>query len=98
LGLFLGKPLGITLFSMLGIVLGIARLPEGMNTTKLIGTGLLAGIGFTMSIFISNLAFVSNDELIQSSKVAVLIASVLSALLGWMILKAGMKKSDIQVH
>jgi NhaA family Na+:H+ antiporter len=57
--------------------------------------GLLAGIGFTMSIFISNLAFDSDAELIQSSKVAVLIASLLAALLGWIILKAGLRKSDI---
>jgi NhaA family Na+:H+ antiporter len=95
LGLFLGKPLGITGFSALGIVLGIAKLPEGMNAKKLIGLGLLAGIGFTMSIFISNLAFNDIDELIQSSKVAVLIASILSAVLGWIILKAGMRKSNM---
>ena len=79
IGLLLGKPLGITLFSMLGIVLGIARMPEGMNTNKLIGVGMLAGIGFTMSIFISNLAFSSNANLIQSSKIAVLFASILAA-------------------
>jgi len=89
LGLLLGKPLGIAGFSALGIAFGIARLPAGMNTTKLIGIGMLAGIGFTMSIFISNLAFDSNDELVQSSKVAVLIASVLAAFLGWIILKSG---------
>jgi NhaA family Na+:H+ antiporter len=95
-GLLLGKPLGITLFSTLGIVLGIARMPEGMNTNKLIGMGLLAGIGFTMSIFISNLAFYSDAALIQSSKVAVLIASILAAVLGWIILKADFRKSDIK--
>ncbi len=95
LGLLLGKPLGIALFSGLGILLGIARLPEGMNTRKLIGMGLLAGIGFTMSIFISNLAFNSNDELIQSSKIAVLIASVMSAIFGWIILKTSIRKSDL---
>ncbi len=97
LGLLLGKPLGIAGFSMLGVIFGIARLPEGMNTTKLIGIGLLAGIGFTMSIFISNLAFSSHDELIQSSKVAVLIASVLAAVLGWIILKTDLKTSDVSV-
>jgi NhaA family Na+:H+ antiporter len=95
LGLFLGKPLGITAFSLLGIFIGIAKLPEGMNISKLIGVGLLAGIGFTMSIFISNLAFISNDELIQSSKVAVLISSIMSAIFGWFILKSSMKKSDL---
>ena len=96
LGLLLGKPLGIAGFSALAILFGIARLPEGMNWTKLIGMGLLAGIGFTMSIFISNLAFNSNDDLIQSSKVAVLIASILAAVFGWIILKSGLRSSDFR--
>jgi Na+:H+ antiporter, NhaA family len=96
LGLLLGKPLGIAGFSALGILFGIAKLPEGMNAKKLIGMGLLAGIGFTMSIFISNLAFRSNDEWIQSSKVAVLIASVLAAIFGWIILKSDLGKSDLK--
>jgi Na+:H+ antiporter, NhaA family len=96
LGLLLGKPLGIAGFCALGILFGIAKLPEGMNAKKLIGMGLLAGIGFTMSIFISNLAFSSNDELIQSSKVAVLVASVLAAVVGWMILKSELGKSDLK--
>jgi Na+:H+ antiporter, NhaA family len=95
-GLLLGKPLGIAGFSLLGISLGIAKLPEGMNTAKLVGMGLLAGIGFTMSIFISNLAFSSAPDLIQSSKVAVLIASVLAAILGWIILKTDLRKTDLK--
>lgn len=95
LGLLLGKPLGIAGFTALGLSLGIAKLPEGMNGNKLVGMGLLAGIGFTMSIFISNLAFDFNDELIQSSKIAVLIASFLAAALGWLILKADFRKSNI---
>ncbi|MEJ0080647.1 MAG: Na+/H+ antiporter NhaA [Puia sp.] len=53
--------------------------------------GMLAGIGFTMSIFISNLAFDSNPDLILSSKVAVLLASLLAAIIGWVILKSGRK-------
>jgi Na+:H+ antiporter, NhaA family len=89
LGLILGKPAGIVGFTLLGIALGIAKLPEGINSRKLIGMGMLAGIGFTMSIFISNLAFDSNPELIQSSKVAVLATSLFAAILGWMILKMG---------
>ncbi|HCL84460.1 MAG TPA: Na+/H+ antiporter NhaA [Chitinophagaceae bacterium] len=95
-GLLLGKPLGIASFSALGIALGIARLPKGMNTTKLIGMGLLAGIGFTMSIFISNLAFSSDEKMVQSSKVAVLVASLTAALLGWILLNASLRKSDIR--
>jgi len=96
LGLLLGKPLGIAGFSLLGIACGFGRLPEGMNMAKLIGMGLLAGIGFTMSIFISNLAFDLNEELIQSSKVAVLIASVLAAVSGWLVLKADFRKKGIR--
>ena len=96
LGLLLGKPIGIAGFSALGVFLRIAKLPEGVNTTKLIGIGLLAGIGFTMSIFITNLAFSANDELIQSSKVAVfLIASIFAAILGWLVLKASIVKSEL---
>ena len=94
LGLLLGKPMGIVGFSLLGIAFGKAKLPEGMNITKLIGIGLLAGIGFTMSIFISNLAFTSNTALVESSKVAVLFASLIAAMLGWILLKAGSRKSE----
>lgn len=96
LGLLVGKPLGIVCFSLLGMGLGIARLPEGMNMTKLIGMGLLAGIGFTMSIFISNLAFSTNPDLVQSSKIAVLIASMMAAVLGWLVIKAGSKGDRIE--
>ncbi len=97
LGLLLGKPLGITLFSLLGITLGIARMPDGMNTNKLIGMGMLAGIGFTMSIFISNLAFSLSPELIQDSKTSVLIASCLAAVIGWIVLKSELRKTEIKV-
>jgi NhaA family Na+:H+ antiporter len=97
LGLLLGKPLGVAGFSALGIAFGVAKLPEGMNTTKLIGLGLLAGIGFTMSIFISNLAFEGNEDLINSSKVAVLFASLIAAMLGWIFLKSGSEKTKMVV-
>jgi Na+:H+ antiporter, NhaA family len=96
LGLLLGKPLGITGFSLMGIAFGIARMPAGMNTNKLIGVGMLAGIGFTMSIFISNLAFSTDENLIQSSKIAVLFASILAAILGWIILKADNRNTGIR--
>lgn len=96
LGLLLGKPIGIVGFTLLAISLGIAKLPEGINLRKLIGMGMLAGIGFTMSIFISNLAFSDIPDLIQSSKVAVLVASLLAAVLGWLILKTDPGESDIK--
>lgn len=95
LGLLLGKPIGIVGFTLLGISLGIARLPDGINTRKLIGLGVLAGIGFTMSIFISNLAFSTDPDLIQSSKFAVLLASLLAAITGWIILKSGENYTEI---
>ncbi len=93
LGLLIGKPLGIACFSGLGIALGVARLPSGMSAVKLIGMGLLGGIGFTMSIFISNLAFGNHPELVESSKVAVLLASLTAAILGWLVLKADLSRS-----
>jgi NhaA family Na+:H+ antiporter len=98
LGLLLGKPIGIAGFTLMGISMGIGKLPADINKRKLIGVGMLAGIGFTMSIFISNLAFSTNPDLIQSSKVAVLIASLLAAVIGWVILISGenqINKSNI---
>jgi len=94
MGLLLGKPIGIVGFTFLGISLGIAKLPGEVNTRKLIGIGMLAGIGFTMSIFISTLAFSDNPDLIQSSKVAVLVASLIAAVIGWLILKSGDKQMN----
>ncbi|MBC7695263.1 MAG: Na+/H+ antiporter NhaA [Burkholderiales bacterium] len=81
-GLLIGKPLGIFLFSFIGIAIGFCVLPEGLKKRHLFWTGLLAGIGFTMSIFITLLAF-NNHELINSSKIAIIIGSVLSALIGY---------------
>ncbi|MET0291632.1 MAG: Na+/H+ antiporter NhaA [Steroidobacteraceae bacterium] len=81
-GLTLGKPVGIALASVLASrVLGL-RLPAGIGVAHLIGAGLLGGIGFTMSIFIVNLAFGAVPELVNASKLAVLAASVISAALG----------------
>jgi len=81
LGLVVGKPLGILSFCLLAIVLKIGRLSDGLTWRYLTGAGLLAGIGFTMSIFVSLLAF-DNQEVINISQIAVLIASVTSAALG----------------
>jgi NhaA family Na+:H+ antiporter len=94
LGLLLGKPLGVAGFSLLAMALGIAKLPRDLNRRHLLGMGLLAGIGFTMSIFISNLAFIGKPEEIQQAKVAVLLASLLAALAGWLILKNASPKTN----
>ncbi|MEI6086744.1 MAG: Na+/H+ antiporter NhaA [Bacteroidota bacterium] len=83
LGLCLGKPIGITAFSYYLVKRKWAELPDGVNLYKLIGAGILAGIGFTMSIFISTLAF--NDVVTQNSaKVSVLAASISAIIIGWL--------------
>ena len=83
-GLVLGKPIGIVLFSWLGTKLGIARLPSGVNWKIMLGAGSLAGIGFTMSIFIAGLALPGN--LLDEGKIGTLVGSVLSAILGCFLL------------
>lgn len=81
LGLAAGKPLGIFLFSLLAVMLGISRLPDGMNWKHVLGAGALGGIGFTMSMFVTLLAF-DDPALIVASKIAIMVASVLSAVAG----------------
>ncbi len=87
-GLVLGKPAGIMLFSSLAVLAGLCRLPDDVRWSQLLGVGFLAGIGFTMSIFIANLAFPGEPELITASKMAILGASLVSALLGFALLRA----------
>ncbi len=85
-GLIVGKPVGIVLFSWIGVKLNFCSLPSNVNWTQMTAAGLLGGIGFTMSIFISMLAF-TNPELQDQAKVAVLFASVLAAISGLLLLK-----------
>lgn len=91
LGLFIGKQLGIFGFSFVAIKLGLASKPEGINFTKMYGAGILAGIGFTMSLFIANLAF-SSEELLNIAKIGVLFASLISGVIGYLIVKIGLRK------
>jgi NhaA family Na+:H+ antiporter len=79
-GLLIGKPVGILCFSWLAVKLGLARLPEGVGWGAVAGGGLLAGIGFTMALFISGLAL--SGEMLDSAKVGVLAASALAAVAG----------------
>ncbi len=90
-GLALGKPLGIWLFSYLAVTFGICTLPMDIKWNHIIGAGMLGGIGFTMSIFITLLAFDSVD-LINASKIAILIASLISGILGLVWLKLSLKR------
>lgn len=87
-GLVLGKPLGIMLFSFLAVAIGICRLPHDLQWHHIFGAGLLGGIGFTMSIFITNLAFPNSADIINASKIAILIASLLAGSLGFIWLKS----------
>jgi NhaA family Na+:H+ antiporter len=85
-GLIIGKPLGIFIFSFAAVTLGICSLPEEIKWKHVLGIGFLGGIGFTMSIFITLLAF-DHPELITQSKIAVLIASLASGTLGYLWLR-----------
>jgi NhaA family Na+:H+ antiporter len=81
LGLLVGKPIGITLFSWLAVRAGLAALPAGVGWGALLGAGALGGIGFTMALFITSLAF-ADPALASASKLGVMAASVLAAVLG----------------
>lgn len=85
LGLVLGKPIGVLLFSWIAVQLRIAILPKDLPWLMILGGGLLAGIGFTMAMFIANLAY--NQEQINASKLGILSASLFSALLGLILLR-----------
>lgn len=84
-GLLLGKPLGIFLFSWLAVRLGLADLPQQVNWRQIAGVGVLGGIGFTMSLFITNLAFVT-PQLVTDAKVGIFAASLLAGILGYLLL------------
>ena len=86
-GLILGKPLGVTLLCFVAVASGICRLPPDLNWRHISGAGILGGIGFTMSIFIANLAFVGNMETTNASKMAILFASLMAGTIGFLWLK-----------
>ena len=90
-GLVLGKLLGISLFTKIPLWFKITSLPDGVNMRQIYGVSLLAGIGFTMSIFISELAFI-DDQHVQIAKVGVFAASIIAAVSGMMILSYSSKK------
>jgi NhaA family Na+:H+ antiporter len=90
-GLFIGKPVGIFLASFIAVKLGVARLPEGVSWSAVVGGGFLAGIGFTMALFIAGLAL-SGDAL-DVSKVGILTGSLASGIVGMAILVVVLPKS-----
>ena len=89
-GLVLGKPLGIWLFSFIGVGLGLCRLPNDLKWKNIVGAGFLGGIGFTMSIFITILAF-DDIHVINNSKIAILLASIVAGTIGFTMLKKNLK-------
>lgn len=89
-GLVIGKPLGIFLFSFIGAGLGLCLIPSDLKWKNIIGAGFLGGIGFTMSIFVTLLAF-DNDDMVNNSKIAILIASFIAGIIGFIVLKLTLK-------
>lgn len=93
IALVVGKSIGVILFSYLGVKLGIAALPKGLKFKHIIGVSFLAGVGFTMAIFIANLAFEENESFIELSKLGILSGSVIAGLLGYLFLRFATRKS-----
>lgn len=92
LGLVIGKPLGIWLFSVIGVKLRLCSLPDDLRWNNIIGVGFLGGIGFTMSIFVTLLAF-DSEILINSSKIAILTASIIAGGIGLIWLRISLSHS-----
>jgi len=90
-GLVIGKPLGIWLFSFIGVGAGVCALPTDLKWKNIIGAGFLGGIGFTMSIFITLLAF-NKADIVNNSKIAILIASLIAGIIGFLFLKITLNK------
>ena len=92
LGLFVGKQIGVFAFSMAAIKFGWAEKPDGATLMSFYGVGVLTGIGFTMSLFVGNLAF-PNSDIIDGVKIGVLLGSLFSTLLGYFILLISTRKN-----
>jgi NhaA family Na+:H+ antiporter len=92
-GLFFGKPVGIFLMAFLAVKARVSQLPRDLSWMHIVGAGFLGGIGFTMSIFITLLAF-SEPEIVQSTKISILLTSLLAGIAGFLILKWQTAKSS----
>ena len=92
LGLFVGKQIGVMFFSFISVKFGIAQMPDNSTWMSLYGVSILTGIGFTMSLFVGNLAFMNNIEYIDGVKIGVLAGSLLSTLFGYFLLLITLKK------
>lgn len=92
--LFVGKTIGVSLFTWLGIKMGIMDKPSDMSYHHIIGVGALAGVGFTMSIFIANLAFQNQTILLESAKIGIILASIVSGTVGYVLLRSARQKVE----
>ena len=93
-GLFFGKQIGVFLFSYISVKLNFAQKPSNSNWLSLYAVSILTGIGFTMSLFVGNLAFVNSDSYMDGVKIGVLTGSLLSTLFGYFLLLMSTKKND----
>ena len=92
LSLFLGKFIGVSLFSYLGIKLKLSELPSDLKFNQILGAAAIAGVGFTMSIFIDHLAFAGSERSIISAKIGIIIGSLISGIIGYIILRISSNK------
>jgi len=92
LGLFIGKQIGVMIFSFVAVKFGVAQMPNNSNWLSLYGVSVLTGIGFTMSLFVGNLAFLENTQYIDGVKIGVLSGSLISTLFGYFLLLVTSKK------
>jgi NhaA family Na+:H+ antiporter len=95
--LFFGKFLGIPLFTYIGLKLKLTELPAGIKFSTVIGVGFLAGVGFTMAIFIANLAFVGQPLLTNSAKIGILIGSFSAGIIGYIVMRIDSKRYYVKV-
>lgn len=93
ISLFLGKAIGVSLFSFLSIKLKIAAIPKHTNFLNIIGIAILSGVGFTMSLFIGGLAFNGNEIFMNSAKMGIISGSFVSGIIGYLVLKLSMKRA-----
>ncbi len=94
-GLVVGKPIGITLMAWLAVKSKLGNLPQGVTWMQVLGAGCLAGIGFTMSLFIADLAW-ADEALIANAKIGILAASLVSGILGFALLSRSLPKKELQ--
>jgi NhaA family Na+:H+ antiporter len=93
--LFLGKTIGVTLFSYGGIKLKFATLPQGVSFGQIFGTAILAGVGFTMSMFIASLAFSDAAVLMDSAKIGIMTGSLVSGVVGYLMLRFCRRNNEV---